>query len=198
MSALVTDAETPALGETATAVFGPAQPCRRHPGRPTTVCAGCHPYRYELTRTWDRRRPPATFLMLNPSTADALTDDPTIRRCIGYARTWACGGLVVINTFALRSTDPRALYGHADPIGPDNDRVIGQRLTRIAANGGPLIAAWGAHGVHLDRHRQVAALTAQRGVQMAALAITKGGHPGHPLYLPRTARPVPYEPLETR
>ncbi|MCX5070887.1 DUF1643 domain-containing protein [Micromonospora lupini] len=197
---LVVDHDTPALGETATATFGPAQACRRHPEGPTTACADCHPYRYRLTRAWNETRPAATFVMLNPSTADALALDPTVRRCLGYARAWNCGALLVLNVFGLRSTDPRALRRHPDPVGPETDQLLDDFFAHQAtATGdqlghGPIIAAWGAHATHLDRGRHVAHLAAHHGVQLSALAITNAGHPGHPLYLPANARPIPYEP----
>ncbi|MBM0201801.1 DUF1643 domain-containing protein [Micromonospora sp. STR1s_5] len=199
MTGLVVDRDTPALGETATATFGPAQPCRRHPDGPTTACAACHPYRYSLTRTWNEAVVDATFLMLNPSTADALVLDPTVRRCLGYAQDWGCGGLRVLNLFALRSTDPRALHKHPDPIGPDNDELLADYFAHRAATAGhlcqgPVIAAWGAHGTHLARAADVIDLAHQHGVQLHALATTRAGHPGHPLYLPRAAQPAPYEP----
>lgn len=202
MSALVVDTDYPRLGERATATFGLPQRCARdHNVRPNTACAGCHPYRYQLTRIWDPAVTPATFIMLNPSTADAFTEDATVRRCVGFARQWGCGGVVVLNLFALRSTDPRALYRHDDPVGPDNGEVIGGYLTRITradpptpAIYGPVVAAWGHHGTHLNRAQQVARMVAERGIQLHALAVTKAGHPGHPLYLPKTSPLVPYEP----
>ena len=113
----------------------------------------CKVYRYSLTRGFDDG-PACNFLMLNPSTATATEDDPTIRRCIGFAKGWGYGVLYVTNLFALRATDPRELYKHAEPVGPDNDRCI---LT--AATGSQLVvAAWGVHGAHRDRGADVARL----------------------------------------
>lgn len=165
---LVTDTGKTLLGETATATFSEDRA-----------------YRYRLTRTWDPAAPVATFVMLNPSTADAFTADPTVRRCIAFARRWGCGGLAVLNLFALRSTDPRGLHDHADPVGPGNDAVLTDWAQTHAAAGaaGPVVAAWGGYGVLHDRGAAVAALLIAQGVRLQALAITRGGQPGHPLYL---------------
>src|SRR5437588_2477108 len=81
-------------------------------------------YRYLLTRRLGRSRRVATFIMLNPSTADAINNDPTIRKCVGFARRWGCGLLQVVNLFALRATEPRVLRAAADPVGPENSRWI--------------------------------------------------------------------------
>jgi hypothetical protein len=136
-------------------------------------------YRYALTRTW-RRGAPAVFVMLNPSTADAMADDPTIRRCIGFATRWGCGGVVVVNLFGLRSTDPAVLYHHPDPIGPDNDAVIAEQL---ANHDGPVVAAWGMNGVIADRDEAVTSLIRGMGRELQCLGVTKLGLPRHPLYV---------------
>lgn len=137
-------------------------------------------YRYALTRTWDAR-PMAMFVMLNPSTADAMADDPTIRRCVGFATRWGCGGVVVVNLFALRSTDPSVLWDHPDPVGPDNDRVIADQLGDHT--GGPVVAAWGAHGLLADRDRTVTEQIRGLGRDLLCLGVTKQGLPRHPLYV---------------
>nr|WSZ21194.1 DUF1643 domain-containing protein [Streptomyces canus] len=145
-------------------------------------------YRYLLTRIWDTSRPPVVFLMLNPSTADALEDDPTIRRCTGFARRHGAGGLVVVNLFGLRSTDPRALRHHPDPVGPLNDAFI-----RQATSGASLVvAAWGAAGVEHGRSASVSKALAVRGVALRCLGMTSTGQPRHPLYLPGDAALEPY------
>jgi hypothetical protein len=110
-----------------------------------------------------------------PSTADATADDPTIRRCIGYARRWGYGMLLVGNLFALRSTDPRQLYDHPEPVGPDNDAS----LHEIVSNAERTIAAWGTHGTLHGRGYEV---TEQLDVTLYALDTTQDGHPNHPLY----------------
>ncbi len=162
------------------------------PGLPssTALFSDDRVYRYKLERRWSNDAP-LVIVMLNPSTADAHTDDPTVAKCARYARRWHAGGLIVLNIFALRSTDPRALYGHTDPIGPANDDVIADVL-REDRHG--TVAAWGVHGEHLDRGRQVAALLRRHGA-VHCLKTTKAGHPGHPLYLRDNALMVPFDGL---
>lgn len=144
-------------------------------------------YRYILGRRW-ASGPRATFIMLNPSTADAEQDDPTIRRCIGFARSWGMGALQVVNLYALRSTDPSALWRAIDPIGPDNDNVL--TAAAIVHTDAPLVAAWGANA----KPWRVANVIRLPGMErLQALGVTKDGHPRHPLYLPATStlRPWP-------
>lgn len=136
---------------------------------------GC--YRYVLTRRWGGGRV-LSFVMLNPSTADASTDDATIRRCRGFARRERCDGIRVLNLYALRSPDPRLLLSHPDPAGPDNDRW----LTGLADADGPVIAAWGAHAAAEFRRDEVADLLAAAGVVLWCLGTTRDGSPRHPLY----------------
>lgn len=139
----------------------------------------CGQYRYTLTRYWGDG-PMAGFIMLNPSTADAMLDDPTIRRCIGFAKREGCGSLVVVNLYALRSIDPNALARHVLPIGPEWREHFD---AAIAHTDGPLIAAWGAQsGIGVQ------AATAKQAIREAGrvalcLGKTKDGHPRHPLYV---------------
>ena len=135
-------------------------------------------YRYLLTRTWDQTCRTMTWVMLNPSTADAFADDPTIRRCKAFARREGYGGISVVNLFGLRSTDPRALREHADPIGPVNDWFV-----RLYVQAAPCtVVAWGAGGALLGRGAEVARqLTAIPGVRLHCLGVTKDGRPKHPL-----------------
>ena len=133
-------------------------------------------YRYELTRRWGVG-PLVTFVMLNPSTADSTINDPTIRRCMGFARTWGFPGLAVVNLYAWRSPSPQDLWTAEDPVGAKNDDY----LTRAAAQGGPLIAAWG-NNAKTDRVSHV--LTLPGFFEVAEiLGLTKQGQPRHPLYL---------------
>jgi len=142
-------------------------------------------YRYILTRRWDEGSY-VNFLMLNPSTADANVDDPTIRRCIGYARAWGYGSLVVTNLFAWRATDPKQLKSIMDPVGPKNDRVILE--TARAAH--MVIAAWGNHGNLHGRDDAVRRLLAEAGIALHCLTVSPGsGQPAHPLYLPACLTP---------
>jgi hypothetical protein len=140
-------------------------------------------YRYLLTRIWDPARPPMVFVMLNPSTADAFVEDPTSRRCQSFARREGAGGVVVVNLFALRSTNPRALLGHADPVGRHNDAFIRQAINA----GGQVVAAWGADRAVGARGGEVARYLGARGVELLCLGRTSGGCPRHPLYVTGTA-----------
>jgi len=143
-------------------------------------------YRYRLWRTWDEARARVLFVMLNPSTADAFRLDPTVRRCLGFARRWGLGGLDVANLFALRASDPERLYRTRDPVGPENDR----HLEELASRARLVVLAWGTHGVHLGRGAQVFRALSTLG-PVHALRLTRDGHPGHPLYLPASAMPRP-------
>ena len=147
------------------------------------LLSDCGQYRYTLTREWDEGRPALTFIMLNPSTADATLDDPTIRRCIGFARDRGFGGLRVLNLFAFRATDPAHMKAAQDPVGPDNDIHLIAALTAAAAANAPVIAAWGTHGAHNGRAAEVRELALQYGVELMCLGATRDGHPRHPLYV---------------
>lgn len=162
---LVFDRRDSLVGETATATFSP-----------------CRTYRYALTRWWDLDRPWAAFIMLNPSTADALVDDPTVRRCLSFAKSWAAGGLVVLNLYALRATDPKMLRGHPDPVGPDNDRLIASLVSGETLLG-PVVCAWGAHPGTAARSDRVLTLLRNRAIRPLCLGTTRDGHPRHPLYV---------------
>lgn len=141
----------------------------------------CRVYRYSLWRTWGGSRGVA-FIGLNPSTADEVNDDPTVRRCIGYARAWGFGRLYMLNAFAYRATDPRRMKDADDPVGPENDAII----AAVANDCELTVAAWGTHGAHLDRHHQVRRLVNK----LHHLGLTKHGFPKHPLYLPANLKPV--------
>ena len=157
------------------------------------VFSSCGNYRYVLTRQIGADQRTATFILLNPSTADATRNDPTIRRCIGFARQWGCGRLVVLNLFAVRATKPTDLKRAVDPVGPDNKKWF-ERMLRFppptaAFAPGPLICGWGVHGTFRDQDQTVLGWLAALGVQPVALGVTKDGHPRHPLYVPYTVRP---------
>jgi len=142
----------------------------------------CRSYRYTLWRRWDVDGPLVMIIGLNPSTADARQDDPTIRRCIGFARDWGYGGLVVTNLFAFRATYPADLKAAADPVGPRNDVWI----KRMANQAETIVAAWGNDGTWLDRSARLRRLLAGR---LRCLRINAGGEPAHPLYLPAGLMP---------
>jgi len=144
-------------------------------------------YRYRLRREWDSSLPAVGFLMLNPSTADAEVLDPTVRRCLGYAKAWGYGALEVVNLFALRSTDPKELYRAEDPVGPDNDVAIIECFREVDK----MICAWGSHGGFRRRGHEVKDMLLSEGV-IYCLKLTQSGHPSHPLYLPKDLTPNPY------
>lgn len=146
-------------------------------------------YRYLLTRTWDETWPPATWVMLNPSTADAFADDPTIRRCISFARAWRAGGISVVNLFAYRATRPAGLRQAADPVGGLNDEFILGACRDAAV----VVAAWGAHGALGGRAASVSRMLAEARVGLHCLGTTRDGHPRHPLYVPASAAAEPYQ-----
>jgi len=152
------------------------------------ILSDCERYRYLLTREWGDG-PTATFVMLNPSTADAMRNDPTIRRCISYAHAWGCGALIVANLYAWRATDPAELWTADDPVGPDNDAHLYAAAQAAAESGGPLVGAWGANA----RADRIAAVLALSGMdRLQALAVTKDGQPRHPLYLKSVLTPQPW------
>jgi hypothetical protein len=167
---------------------------RRLPGWPA-VWSPNREYRYVLWRAWSDDRPSApipfisstlyvAFIGLNPSTADETFDDPTVRRCVGYASRWGYRAMCMLNIFAFRSTDPAALRKAYNPVGPDNDYWL-QHITRTSLL---TVAAWGVHGTLNGREEAV------RGIlpKLTYLRLTKDGHPSHPLYLPNRLEPKPW------
>lgn len=154
------------------------------------VISACGRYRYLLTRQVVRGARTATFIMLNPSTADATNDDPTIRRCIGFARQWGCGRLAVLNLFAFRATDPADLKRAAEPVGPENRTWFDRTLS--VPNSDPVVCAWGVHGEHMSQDLAVLGWLAGYGVEPVALGVTRDGHPKHPLYLRKGAELLPF------
>ncbi len=152
----------------------------------------CNAYRYSLSRTWHGGQDRACFIMLNPSTATAEEDDPTIRRCVGYAIDWGYEGVDIVNMFAFRSTDPNILRHVRDPVGSLNDHWI-----RTFATSSPMVVcAWGANGSLNDRDVAVRRLLQDSGVPILALAVTKDRQPRHPLYLRKSLRPTPIGALD--
>jgi len=138
-------------------------------------------YRYSLNRDWNEEFPMMLFVMLNPSTADAVVDDPTIRRCIGFAERENMGGIEVVNLFAFRATDPKDMKAAADPIGPENDIVIRQALEDAEM----VVCAWGNHGVYQGRSQAVLQLIRDEGHTPYSIGPCNGkgkGEPPHPLY----------------
>ncbi len=144
-------------------------------------------YRYDLWRTWDDAKRSVVFIGLNPSTADENADDPTIRRCMAFATAWGFGSLCMLNLFAVCATDPRDMMRAADPVGASNNGHI----LDVLAGSGLIIAAWGVHGVHLGRDRELLRMVTW---DIHCLGTTKDGHPRHPLYLSKLTRPVRFNP----
>lgn len=154
------------------------------------VLSECGRYRYLLTRGWDLDKPSVAFVMLNPSTADATVDDPTIRRCLGFARAWGFGRLQVVNLFAWRATDPAELVECGDPVGQETDGHILEAVLQSRR----IVAAWGAGVPKLYENRPavVRRLVYDAGGTVLCLGITKGGEPRHPLYVRGDTEPVRY------
>lgn len=139
------------------------------------IFSKCKKYRYALWRRWDVDKPIVMFVMLNPSTADAETDDPTLRRCIGFAKDWGYGGVLKTNLFAYRATDYRKMLAAKDPVGKEN--IIW--LKKAHRKSDLLVAAWGNHGQHLEQDQAIFRLFKD----WHYLKLNKSGVPAHPLYL---------------
>ncbi len=148
----------------------------------------CEDYRYSLTRVWDEAGTKALFIMLNPSTATEVQNDPTVERCERRARTLGFGAFRVLNIFAFRATDPRDMRAAADPVGPLNDAAIRDSLPWADQ----VICAWGTHGAHLSRGPQVEVLLRAADRPLFHLGLTKDGHPKHPLYIGYAVQPMPW------
>lgn len=153
------------------------------------VYSDCEQYRYLLTRTWDTAGSKALFVMLNPSTATEVQNDPTVERCERRARALGFGSFRVCNIFAWRETDPRRMRRAQDPVGPENDAAIRDGCLW----GDMIVCAWGTHGAHLDRGAAVERLMRDTGRPLHHLGLTKDGHPKHPLYIGYATRPVPWD-----
>lgn len=149
-------------------------------------------YRYSLERFWDDGEGTVLFVMLNPSTADASVDDPTIRRCMGFARSWGYQGLIVWNIYAYRATDPDELDRVDDPIGRENE----DHLWRIFPDVDLIVAAWGAkpnRGRYVNRE-MVMTVGPFYDHDLYCLGLTKDGHPRHPLYVKGSTKPILWHP----
>ena len=155
------------------------------------VFSACKVYRYKLWRVWDRGLPLVNFVMLNPSTADEVLNDPTVERCERRARRMDYGGLIVTNAFALRSTSPAGLRGPTEPVGPDNDDHIRQ----AAAACDLVICGWGKHcdAVAPGRGRRILASIRAGGRAPHALWRNADGSPKHPLYIGYATVPTPID-----
>ena len=163
----------------------------------SAIMSPCGKYRYRLTRDLGMMGEGAVcFVMLNPSTADAENDDPTIRRCIGYARRFGAARLEVVNIFAYRSTDPSVLLAMSrdTAVGPENDAHILDVVSRSKI----VICAWGNHGELFGRAKEVLRLIGSVQTPMALKINAKSGQPAHPLYLEGDAQPVMLDAFTSR
>lgn len=144
-------------------------------------------YRYHLWRRWDSSRPGVCFVMLNPSTADDVHNDPTIGRCVRFAQKWGFGSIDVVNIFAYRSTDSSVLMRVADPVGARNNHVI----LDVVSKHERAVLAWGNHGALNDRGRQVVRLIQGKG-ELLCFGMTMHRQPKHPLYLRNDSKLLHY------
>ena len=150
------------------------------------IYSDCEAYRYELTRVWDKGGDRVLFVMLNPSTATEVQNDPTVERCERRARALGYGAFRVCNIFAFRATEPKDMRAQPDPVGPLNDATI----TQAAEWADAIVCAWGTHGEHLNRGPQVETLLRAQPKPLTHLGLSKAGHPKHPLYIGYHVQPV--------
>ena len=156
------------------------------------IISECGEYRYRLTRRWGPKYA-AMFVMLNPSTADASQDDPTIRRCIGFAKDAGFGGIEVVNLFAFRATSPKDMKAASDPVGPDNKAHVAATFQECSM----VVCGWGAHGSFNNQDQTMLEWLRMAGAHadnIRSLGLTKDGQPRHPLYLPKKALWRTYPP----
>jgi len=149
------------------------------------VFSGGRTYRYALWRNWDYKADKVLFVGLNPSKANEHDNDPTIRRCIGFARAWGFGGVSVANIYAYCATHPSELFEAADPVGADNQKW----LNTLCDTTSKIICCWGNHG--LDDQENLPLFKMNK--PLFHLKLNKSGAPAHPLYLPKGLRPVPWQ-----
>lgn len=159
----------------------------------------CKKYRYALWRTWNQDDGHVMFIGLNPSTATETEDDPTVRRCMGFAKRWGFGGIYMMNLFAFRATDPKVMQAQAEPVGAENNSMI----FMYAQSAQKVICAWGAFECAVKRGREVEGLITVgpagvicRQKHLYCLGQTKDGHPRHPLYVPYSQKLERWEPKE--
>lgn len=158
----------------------------RHLGKRTAIWSGNGTedsvYRYYLEIVWHEASPLLMMLMMNPSKADEFVTDPTVDRCCERARRLGFGGLVVLNAFAFRATEPKDMLAAADPVGPKNDAVIRAALDVAAAADLTVMVGWGQHGAHRGRDKEVWAMFKATGITPVCLGVAQNGQPVHPLY----------------
>ena len=145
----------------------------------------CGKYRYRLIRCWDESLPQLLFIGLNPSKADASHNDPTIKRCIQFAKSWGFGGFTIINLYAYKATQPSKLFQAKRPIGPKNEQVITEEIY----SGKKIVLIWGNHALKNNRDQEVL----QFIEEAFCLKINKSGSPAHPLYIKKSQTLIPYK-----
>ena len=152
------------------------------------VFSYCRNYRYSLWRNENQSglEKLVAFIGLNPSTADEEKNDPTVKRCINFAERWGYGGMVMLNLFAFRATDPKVMRAENEPVGPLNLGVIQWFAERV----GLVVTCWGNHGSHLDQYKITVSTISS--YKLHHLGLTKTGQPKHPLYLRADTKPIPW------
>lgn len=166
-----------------------SEPWNKHHVIASAVISECGKYRYSLTRIWDEEKPIVMFVMLNPSTADGTKDDPTIRRCIGFAKSWGYGGLYVCNLFAYRATNPQELLKVDNPFGDKNIWHTRQLMEKVSV----IVCAWG-NGLILKKiinWMGPYSLIDFAFPKLHFLELSKDGVVKHPLYLKSSLTPKP-------
>lgn len=158
--------------------------------------SACEKYRYRLTRTWQESLPGIAFLMLNPSTADEMVNDPTIERCQRRAIEYGYGKMVIINLFPYRETDSQLLSSIPDLYG--DIATTNQHILDVVHECQQTIAGWGSHPMAMARAKEVYQLLAEHGLtsRLFALEVNADGNPKHPLYIAYSAKPVPWAPVD--
>ncbi len=166
---------------------------RRHEAdgtRSRAVYSPCETYRYLLEREWDAGARRIAFVMLNPSTASELRNDPTIERCERRARQMGYGAFRVVNLFAFRATSPADLRRAEAPEGSGNAAAVAEACDWADL----VLAAWGVHGAHQGAGPRLAEMLLARGAELHHLGLTRHGHPRHPLYVSYGVGPTPWVP----
>lgn len=156
----------------------------------TAVYSSCETYRYALTRVWDGSGKRLLFIMLNPSKATEVANDPTIERCERRSKLLGYGGFRVCNLFALRETDPARLKLSKQPEGSANNAQLVEAFEWCD----DILCSWGVHGSHRDQAAKLSPLFKNARKPLLALGVTKHGHPRHPLYVSYKTNPEPFTP----
>lgn len=167
------------LGEATLPMAMPRHPTRKHPQR-EAIFSPCRLYRYTLSCVWHDRQPMLGCILLNPSTADEMKDDPTTALITGHAQRANMGGWFLCNAFAFRATDPKNMKRADDPVGPDNDDHIRAMLRNQRIK--TVMVGWGTNGSFKNRYLSVLAMAEASDRPLMCLGTTKGGQPRHPLY----------------